>query len=321
MRETLETIHAPKAGPPGSPALSTFDAAAPTGIKKIMRPGESRKISIPVPIPFSTPLPIRLSATRRAHNRGYCRAEDSERERRHHAFDNHADVDADTGRRRGSAPGSAAPAARDRAIAVKGECAIDAIRSDAGGRRGHSRLRSRPARVVAATAGGRRPSRHRPTGRRRTRAARRYARPPRPIGRLPPPCRPPAAISTAFAPASAAHTPPTGWRAPIDDASRQDRRNVPSPHSASRASPALARACAGARRRTGRGRRASSRRARTPAPPAAAHGARCTPCTPRTRCPAAPADIRPIETKRKRARRGAPRHACRRHRARRDEHG
>ncbi|MBO3040821.1 hypothetical protein J4764_29760 [Burkholderia pseudomallei] len=98
-----------------------------------MRPGESRKISIPVPIPFSTPLPIRLSATRRAHNRGYCRAEDSERERRHHAFDNHADVDADTGRRRGSAPGSAAPAARDRAIAVKGECAIDAIRSDAGG--------------------------------------------------------------------------------------------------------------------------------------------------------------------------------------------
>lgn len=97
MRETLETIHAPKAGPtgsPGSPALSTFDAAAPTGIKKIMRPGESRKISIPVPIPFSTPLPIRLSATRRAHNRGYCRAEDSERERRHHAFDNHADVDA-----------------------------------------------------------------------------------------------------------------------------------------------------------------------------------------------------------------------------------
>lgn len=136
MRETLETIHAPKAGPPGSPgspALSTFDAAAPTGIKKIMRPGESRKISIPVPIPFSTPLPIRLSATRRAHNRGYCRAEDSERERRHHAFDNHADVDADTGRRRGSAPGSAAPAARDRAIAVKGECAIDAIRSDAGG--------------------------------------------------------------------------------------------------------------------------------------------------------------------------------------------
>lgn len=129
MRETLETIHAPKAGPPGSPgspALSTFDAAAPTGIKKIMRPGESRKISIPVPIPFSTPLPIRLSATRRAHNRGYCRAEDSERERRHHAFDNHADVDADTGRRRGSAPGSAAPAARDRAIAVKGECAIDA---------------------------------------------------------------------------------------------------------------------------------------------------------------------------------------------------
>lgn len=55
MRETLETIHAPKAGPPGSPALSTFDAAAPTGIKKIMRPGESRKISIPVPIPFSTP--------------------------------------------------------------------------------------------------------------------------------------------------------------------------------------------------------------------------------------------------------------------------
>lgn len=47
MRETLETIHAPKAGPPGSPgspALSTFDAAAPTGIKKIMRPGESRKI-------------------------------------------------------------------------------------------------------------------------------------------------------------------------------------------------------------------------------------------------------------------------------------
>lgn len=136
MRETLETIHAPKAGPPGSPALSTFDAAAPTGIKKIMRPGESRKISIPVPIPFSTPLPIRLSATRRAHNRGYCRAEDSERERRHHAFDNHADVDADTGRRRGSAPGSAAPAARDRAIVVKGERAIDsidAIRSDAGG--------------------------------------------------------------------------------------------------------------------------------------------------------------------------------------------
>ncbi|WP_195760528.1 hypothetical protein [Burkholderia pseudomallei] len=98
-----------------------------------MRPAESRKISIPVPIPFSTPLPIRLSATRRAHNRGYCRAEDSERERRHHAFDNHADVDADTGRRRGSAPGSAAPAARDRAIAVKGERAIDAIRSDAGG--------------------------------------------------------------------------------------------------------------------------------------------------------------------------------------------
>nr|WP_309238842.1 hypothetical protein [Burkholderia pseudomallei] len=104
-----------------------------------MRPGESRKISIPVPIPFSTPLPIRLSATRRAHNRGYCRAEDSERERRHHAFDNHADVDADTGRRRGSAPGSAAPAARDRAIVVKGERAIDsidsidAIRSDAGG--------------------------------------------------------------------------------------------------------------------------------------------------------------------------------------------
>lgn len=136
MRETLETIHAPKAGPPGSPALSTFDAAAPTGIKKIMRPGESRKISIPVPIPFSTPPPIRLSATRRAHNRGYCRAEDSERERRHHAFDNHADVDADTGRRRGSAPGSAAPAARDRAIVVKGERAIDsidAIRSDAGG--------------------------------------------------------------------------------------------------------------------------------------------------------------------------------------------
>lgn len=254
MRETLETIHAPKAGPPGSPgspALSTFDAAAPTGIKKTMRPGESRKISIPVPIPFSTPLPIRLSATRRAHNRGYCRAEDSERERRHHAFDNHADVDADTGRRRGSAPGSAAPAARDRAIAVKGECAIDAIRSDAGGP-----ARPFPASIAsrARRRGDRRrltPSRHRPTGRRRTRAARRYARPPRPIGRLPPPCRPPAAISTAFAPASAAHTPPTGWRAPIDDASRQDRRNVPSPHSASRASPALggARAEDGAHRR------------------------------------------------------------------------
>nr|WP_230968688.1 hypothetical protein [Burkholderia pseudomallei] len=159
MRETLETIHAPKAGPPGSPgspALSTFDAAAPTEIKKIMRPGESRKISIPVPIPFSTPLPIRLSATRRAHNRGYCRAEDSERERRHHAFDNHADVDADTGRRRGSAPGSAAPAARDRAIAVKGECAIDAIRSDAGGP-------ARPFPASIASRARRRCDRRRPT--------------------------------------------------------------------------------------------------------------------------------------------------------------